>query len=273
MYDPESPFTRKPAKLEPGQKNQFAEERLRSAVIWCELQPGETVAEAGLSERFGLGRAATRATLAKLASEGWVAPIARLGWQVLPMTGALIGHVLEARRLAEPAMAEVRLADAEEARLCELDGMIEAMSLRDEADALSARRQYLAEMDNLFLAGTNPLIQGFLRTLWAHSDRIVCFLEQNSPERFHRTDATALISAYRARDAEGVKAARLHLVDEFERFAVAQLLKNDGPLTGQSTTSRVEQYEKPRSDTRSTAISAEIPGENRRAILGDENVE
>ena len=77
MYDPSSPFVRGSLPLQPRQMNDFAEERLRVAILWCELEPGETVTEAEIAERFGVGRAAARAALERLGDALGLSPVLR----------------------------------------------------------------------------------------------------------------------------------------------------------------------------------------------------
>src|ERR1700754_817056 len=117
MYDHSSPFTPAPAAEA---KAAFAARRLRRAVIECELRPGVEVSEPEIAARFGIGRAAVRSALATLAGEGLVSARPRQGWRVAPVTGALIGDVIRARRAIEPGLAAIRLKRDETERLIAL---------------------------------------------------------------------------------------------------------------------------------------------------------
>jgi DNA-binding GntR family transcriptional regulator len=231
MYDRNSPFTAKPSALEPRQKTEFAEDRLMQAILWCELAPGSTATEVELAERFGLGRAATRAALAKLSAFGLMHPIPRLGWRVLPMSGALIGQVISARRLAEPALGEVKLSEASLDAATSLAQMISIIGDRVEDGSLLTRRGYERDVMEILLSGVNPIIASFLSSLWAQSDRIIRFLELGGAAPFGAMDADALIAAYRDGDSDAIRAIRLGEIEKFQSFVSLALLNDGSELT------------------------------------------
>lgn len=242
MYDPSSPLLRpangKGALPTPVAKSQFAEDRLLDAVIHCEILPGETITEADVMGRFGLTRAAARAGLTRLGYDNWAVPQARTGWLVQPITGALIGQVLDARRIAEPSLAEVRLSAEAKDELRQTERIIKSLRSRNEPGAIASYRQYVDRVDGILLASINPFTARHLRKLWHHTARITEFLEDKQPEnRFRRDDIEALVSAVLAVDDEGVAAARLSLIDQQEAFFLRRLLKSEAPLVPGSTTS------------------------------------
>src|SRR4051812_40074129 len=63
-----------------------AYEAIRRAIVRCELMPGLIVSEAEIEARFVLKRAATRAALERLATQGLVRPLHRRGYEVRPIT-------------------------------------------------------------------------------------------------------------------------------------------------------------------------------------------
>jgi len=230
MFDRSSPFLHKAKPLEPKRKNDFAEERLRSAILWCELEPGEVVSEVQLVERFSLGRAATRAALLRLAADGLVQSQARHGWQVQPISGALIGQVIAARRLVEPVMAEAKL-DAKARTFCEeRAAIIASLDGQSEVEAVNARRQYCRDLDEFVLSKLNPLVRRFLQSLWDQSERIVRFLEHRGEPRFGSKAAQMLVAALAAEDRDAVLRARTAEIDAFESFVVRHLLNDSGTL-------------------------------------------
>lgn len=230
MYDRNSPFTSKPSVLEPKQKTEFAEERLTQAILWCELAPGSTATEVELAERFGLGRAATRAALAKFSAFGLMQPIPRLGWRVLPMTGALIGQVISARRLAEPALAEATLRPEIQAQAANLANMISIIGEQCDVGSLSTRRGYERELLDLIVQAINPIVANFLASLWDQSDRVVRFLEIGGARPMGSLDAVSLVDALGAGDASAAKAALLEHLDRFQGFASEGLLNDSSEL-------------------------------------------
>lgn len=160
MYDPTSPLLR-PAVSEDGTPNpdgkvRFAEDRLLDAVIWCELLPSETVTEADVLKRFGLTKAAARAGLARLGYDGWASPQPRTGWQVLPITGALIGQIIGARRIVEPSLADIRLDNAAFEELEQIGQILSAIEGRSEPGAVNAANFYLNRIDGIMLEKSNP---------------------------------------------------------------------------------------------------------------------
>ncbi|WP_171210241.1 MULTISPECIES: GntR family transcriptional regulator [unclassified Ruegeria] len=236
MYDPSSPLLRSGsedgAPPAPEAKARFAEDRLLDAVIWCEIRPGEILTEADAMERFGLTRAAARAGLTRLGYDNWALPQPRTGWLILPVTGALIGQVLEARRIAEPMLSTARLDVQARAELKNIADVIEALHPRDEAAAIASFRHYVDRIDGLLLGAINPFTARHLRKLWHHTARITRFLEDESDSTiFRRDDINALVKAVLSEDADAVAAARLSLIDAQEAFFLRQLLKSEAPLT------------------------------------------
>ncbi|GGB07980.1 GntR family transcriptional regulator [Allosediminivita pacifica] len=227
MFDPASPFLGKSDPLQPAQKTSFAEDRLKAAVLFCEIAPGSISTEAQISERFGLGRAAVRVALAKLSSMGLMHPIARAGWKALPVTGALIGDVIASRQRVEPALAEARPDDRTLARLEDLAEMIDALEGQEDAAALTSRRNYEREfLDTLAGGATNALMGHFLGGLWDHSDRILRFLEPEGGMSCRACDARALVTAAAAGAGETLVALRMADIAEFRDFAVAGLMRD-----------------------------------------------
>ncbi|WP_068409477.1 GntR family transcriptional regulator [Labrenzia sp. OB1] len=227
MYDRNSPFTSRQSVLEPKQKTEFAEERLSQAILWCELTPGSTATEVELAERFGLGRAATRAALAKLSAFGLMQSIPRLGWRVLPMSGALIGQVISARRLAEPALAEAVLTAGALGQAANLANMISIIGDQCDEGSLSTRRGYERDLLDLACQGVNPIVANFLASLWDQSDRIVRFLEIGGAKPMGSIDAEALVDALVAGERALAETVLMEHLDRFQSFASAGLL-NDG---------------------------------------------
>lgn len=227
MFDPASPFTGKTDPLRPAQKTSFAEDRLKVAVQTCELAPGSIATEAQISERFGLGRAAVRVALARLSAIGLVHPIRRAGWKVLPVTGALIGDVIAARRQVEPCLAEARPDAAALVRMEELAEMIEVLEGQGDAASIATRRSYeRALLDTLSDAVSNRLMVHFLTGLWDHCDRILRFLETPAAQTFATGGARDLAQAAAAGDGARIVALRMADIAAFQDYAVAGLMRD-----------------------------------------------
>lgn len=226
MYDRSSPFLASP--VPPGSKVDFAGQRLRDAVLWCELEPGEKVSEGAVCARFGLARAATRTALARLAGEGLVEALPRKGWRIRPVTAALIGDLVAARRLAEPTLARVALGDADRRRLDELAAVIAALAGRTDATSLTAARQYERELLDRLAARGNLWIAGWLRQAWDHGARVVHFLERHAGSRpggrLPVADRGALVAALARGDRAAAEAALEAAIAAYEAFVTARVL-------------------------------------------------
>lgn len=236
MYDPSSPLLRSAAPADglprPEAKTRFAEDRLLDAVLWCEVLPGETITESDVMDRFGLTRAAARVALMRLSYDGWAVPLARLGWQVTPVTGALIGQVLTARRTVEPeALGRARLTDPQNEELRRFHAMLDTVRDQPAPGAVIAFRHFVDRIDSLLLTAIDPFTARHLRKLWHHSARMTRYLEDpSSGHVFERDDIVALVDAVTARDTDGIKAARHALIDAQEAFFLRQMLKSDAAL-------------------------------------------
>ncbi|MGR3802815.1 GntR family transcriptional regulator [Marinibacterium profundimaris] len=235
MYDPSSPLLRSSAAAsgvpQPDAKARFAEDRLLDAVVWCEIEPGETITEADVMERFGLSRAAARAALTRLGYDGWAQPIARLGWQVAPVTGSLIGEILTARRIVEPALAQARLSPAQIDEVRRIGAMLRAVSQQPAHGAVVTFRIYVDEIDGTLLGGIDRFTARHLRKLWHHSARMTRHLENaDAGHIFRRDEVFDLVRAVTEQDRDGIVAARHALIDAQERFLMRQLLTNDTPI-------------------------------------------
>ncbi len=81
---------------------------LKNDIITCELPPGEQIAQAVLTERYQIGITPVREALQRLAQEGFVQSLPRLGTVVTPITFSDVHEMYELRMIVE--VAAVRLA-------------------------------------------------------------------------------------------------------------------------------------------------------------------
>jgi DNA-binding GntR family transcriptional regulator len=226
MLDTASPFLSAtvPATA-PGAepKAAFALKRVRRALVACELAPGVEVSEADIAERFGLGRAAVRMALNTLAGERLVSVVVRRGWHVTPISGALIGDVIRARRLLEPALAALRLAPADTAALRAQAHIVAALQSRPDRQALVTQRSTERQLLDLLAARTGGMLVPWLAETWNQSERIVNFFDGAGAHgrpvsRLALVDALAIGDAAAAREQIGLA------IDAFQAFATDCLL-------------------------------------------------
>ncbi|WP_431280723.1 GntR family transcriptional regulator [Humitalea sp. 24SJ18S-53] len=84
---------------------EFACERLRADIIRCDLAPGASVTEAGLADRYGLGKAPIRAALSRLSQAGLIRSVNRRGYVVAPIIVKEVVEAFDLRLLLEPHAA------------------------------------------------------------------------------------------------------------------------------------------------------------------------
>ncbi|MGF6232632.1 DNA-binding GntR family transcriptional regulator [Inquilinus ginsengisoli] len=221
MYDPSSPFAQIRAPgAEP--KTAFALKRLRRAVIECELRPDAECSEPELAKRFGLGRAAVRTALTTLAAEGLVAVEPRRGWRVAPVTGALIGDVIRARKAIEPGLAELRLPPDVATRLIAMTRMGAALQGREDRQALVTLRATDRQILDQLAAQAGGLVGGWLDQAWNQADRVTAFFDLAG--RHHRPiGREPLVAALAAGNTEAAQREIAAAIASFQDFATDAL--------------------------------------------------
>jgi len=168
-----------PSPQLPGADPQIAQavRRLRTALVRCEIEPGQFVAEQEIAERFGLGRAAVRTALTALEVAGLVTRRPRQGWRAAPITQALLDAVSSGRLRLELALADIRLSGADRSRLNQLVGIVAALGDRADRQAAMTVRPADRQIRDALAARTDELTRRWLAELWDHRDRIVTALD------------------------------------------------------------------------------------------------
>ena len=228
MYDPSSPFAQIRAPgAEP--KAAFALKRLRRALIECELPPDAECSEPELAKRFGLGRAAVRTALVTLAAEGLVAVEPRRGWRMAPVTGALIGDVIRARKAIEPGLADLRLPLDVATRLTAMTRMGAALQGREDRQALVTLRATERQILDQLAAQAGGLVGSWLDQVWNQADRITAFFDLAG--RHHRPIAREpLVAALAAGDAAAARQEIAAALASFQDFATDALFSLSSSL-------------------------------------------
>lgn len=85
-----------------------AYESIKNAIITCDLPIGEQLAQSKLADKYQIGLTPIREALHRLAQEGFVQSIPRLGYIVTPVTVVDLKEMFELREILEAAA--VRLA-------------------------------------------------------------------------------------------------------------------------------------------------------------------
>lgn len=163
----------------PGADPQTAQavRRLRAALIRCEIEPGQFVAEHAIAERFGLGRAAVRVALTTLEVSGLVTRRPRQGWRATPITEHLLQAVGDGRLRLELALADIKISAVDRSRLDQLAGIVAALGDRSDRQAVLTVRPADRQIRDVLAARTDELTRRWLAELWDHRDRVVTMLD------------------------------------------------------------------------------------------------
>jgi DNA-binding GntR family transcriptional regulator len=207
-------------------KTTLAQQIARSiaeAIIRGELQPGQRLNEIELGMRFGTSRAPIREATYILEREGVVVRHPRRGVYVKDYTTKELRDLYDATyRLESIALARVIRA-ASEAKIAELQGIVERMRGAVEAHDIPAYIQHVEAMfHEIFALSDNPVLQDFYAQLRSRL----------KPFRFmslsHPTSLDLSLAEYRdivaglgSRDAAKVEEALVRK----ERRAIARLLE------------------------------------------------
>jgi DNA-binding GntR family transcriptional regulator len=80
---------------------------LKNDIITCDFPPGEQIVQTALTERYEIGVTPIREALQRLALEGFVQSIPRLGYIVTPITFSDVHEMYELRTIVEVAAARL----------------------------------------------------------------------------------------------------------------------------------------------------------------------
>jgi DNA-binding GntR family transcriptional regulator len=187
---------------------------LRAEILSGALQPSERLVEADLTARFGVGRAAIRTALARLAQEGLVEHERNRGARVRLVDEHEAAEILEARMVLEGLAARHAAANATPDDVAGLRAILDDMAAR------------LADGDLLGASDRNAVLHARLLAIADHATvaRLVAGLRGQLVRFQYRTilvpgrsdrslaEHTAIVDAVAAGDADAAEAAmRTHL--------------------------------------------------------------
>lgn len=213
-------------------KGQYVYGTLRTAIIRCELEPGERLIIDDLARRFDVSIIPIREALRLLESEGLVISVAHVGATVAPISRQSVAEVFTILEGLETVSARAAALAATEETLAALDRLVADMDR-----ALKARRQsrWAALNSRFHLAISElsdmPMLHGMLQRALDHWDRVrrhffadvftrraeIAQREHHELVRLMRArELDALESAMRAhnRDALAAYTAYLQAADE-----------------------------------------------------------
>lgn len=193
---------------------QEAAERVRAAILNGEMADGQRLVESELAEQFDASRAAVRAALVELASEGLIERIPNRGARVRVVTVAEAIAVTECRMVLEGLCARKAALNVTAEQIEELQAIGVAMG---EAVRAGEPMQYSELNERLHTRireiAAQPVADDLLRRMHAqmvrHRSRLA--LRPGRPAQ-SLPQHLAMIEAIAARDADGAEAAtRAHL--------------------------------------------------------------
>ncbi|HEU4598989.1 MAG TPA: GntR family transcriptional regulator [Solirubrobacterales bacterium] len=198
--------------------------KLRSLIVGGELQPNQRLVEIELAGELGVGRAAVRTALARLAQEGLVEHERNRGARVRLVSEREAVEILEARAVLEGLVARHAALAAEPAAVEGMREVLAEMRNRLEAgDLLAASDQNAILHERILRAADHATAARLISGL---SSQLVRFQYKTIllPQRSERTLAEheAIVEAIAAGDGDGAEAAmRAHLSNVAEALRVA----------------------------------------------------
>lgn len=215
-----------------GRQRDIACEMLRADIVACRLAPGVSVTESALTERYGIGKAAIRGALLRLAERGWVRALSRRGYVVKPIALRDIGEMFELRRIVEPAAARLAAGRMDINRLREIEAVCGAGFVpgdtASETTFLQAHRQMHL---TIVLGGGNRRLAEDFRHLWDEVERVIYhtgLLRTRAAELRH--DHSALIAALAGGRGDDAAAAVDDEIESLHRMIVDTALKTASML-------------------------------------------
>jgi DNA-binding GntR family transcriptional regulator len=204
---------------------QEAYERLEEMIITLELAPGESVSEAILSKRLGIGTTPIREALHRLARQYLVKIIPRRGVVVTSIDVRLQFEVLEARRELDRLISRGAAQRASPGERQVLTQLIKTTQAAIQANDIKEFLRTDAELNEwLTKAARNSVASDISATLHAVSRRFWYF-HLSDDDQFKRTAVLhlAVVKAIASGNTAAAAAASDQLIDYLVEFANATL--------------------------------------------------
>ncbi len=208
-------------------QSDIAFEMMKADIVACRLEPGASVSEGELAERYQLGKAPIRMALTRLADRDWLRALPRRGYVVKPVAMRDVTEVLELRLIVEPAASRAAAGRVEISRLEHLDAVCRAGFLSgdaaSEATYLQAHRQFHFA---IVMASGNRRLGRSFEPLWDETERVLHhtgLLRGNAEALRH--DHRPLIDALRAGDGAAAETEMREEVRHLSRAIMETALK------------------------------------------------
>ncbi len=182
---------------------------LRSAILTCDLRPGQELREQDLAARYAVSRSPVRDALLRLEGERLVTVLPRQGYRVNPVSVTDAQDIFGLRLLTEPACAAAAAIAADTSALEKFRGFA-----GDQADFIAYNRAFHSTIGAL---SGNVRMAAVARDLLDQSGRLMLVSLRAIGENNHTRliqEHEAIITAIRAKDREeAARVAYAHVAD------------------------------------------------------------
>lgn len=193
--------------------------RLREAIASGELMPSERLVESGLADSLGVGRAAIRTAIARLAQERLVERIPNRGARVRRVSDDEALEVLEVRMVIESFAVRLATQNATSEDIRKLNRILAEM----EAFSKSGNTAGFGETNHAFhnellRIARHPTAARVLESLLSHRFQLQRLTTPSDPLS-RLAEHRRILAAVEAKDAEGAeREMRAHLYGVIERW-------------------------------------------------------
>jgi DNA-binding GntR family transcriptional regulator len=202
---------------------EMAYERIKRAILRCDLEPGSQVTEEQLAERFGLSRSVVRPALKRLYQQQLVRTVSRNRYIIPPITIKDANELFDLRLMLEPPAARRAAGRVDPEQLERLEQLCEAQYEPGDRDSADAFLQANAEFHvTVARASGNDLLAEVVASLLDREQRLnhlAHMLGDRNQDAFHehRELVEALIAADGERAervmSEGIRSARTFVLE------------------------------------------------------------
>ena len=194
-------------------------ERLYQAILGGEFQPNERLIEMDLAQRYNVGRAAIRTTLARLEQDGLVEREPNRGARVRAISEEEAVETLEARAVLEGLAARYAARNVTDADVADLRAIVGEMEAHlAEGDLLGISEGNTRLHSRLLQIANNTTVARLIERLHAQHVRsqFRLILVPGRPPR-SVAEHRAIVEAIASRDSDAAEAAmRSHLANIVE---------------------------------------------------------
>jgi GntR family transcriptional regulator, carbon starvation induced regulator len=147
MYRPASSIVATVTAAAPTTRSQWAEDRLREAILTGELEPGERINASDLAEQWSVSVTPLREAIQRLAGDGLVEVLPQRGARVTAPSLAEVSQIYELRLLLEPLALRQSLEASDDQHRAEIRAAFTAFrAATDPLDAVEAHSRFHATL-------------------------------------------------------------------------------------------------------------------------------